>query len=75
MTIGIEFLNGMTAFGKTVLEKPENKKEIELLVSKACHQEMNIKYITAPQADRIITQEEKLQNLAKESDIPFSITD
>ena len=25
MTVGIEFPNGMTPFGKTVLERPENK--------------------------------------------------
>ena len=28
MTIGIEFPNGMTSFGKTVLERPENKNEL-----------------------------------------------
>ena len=36
MTVGIEFPNGMTSFGKTVLEKPENIREISNLVSIAC---------------------------------------
>ena len=46
MTVGIEFPNGMTSFGKTVLEKPENIREISNLVSIACGKEMQIKYIT-----------------------------
>ena len=36
MTVGIEFPNGMSAFNRTVLEKPENIKEISTLVSMAC---------------------------------------
>ena len=46
MTVGIEFPNGLTSFGKTVLEKQENIKEITNLVSMASGKPMNIKYIT-----------------------------
>ena len=63
----------MTAFGKTVLEKQENIREISNLVSIACGKEMQIKYITQNNEVNQISQEENLQNLANESDIPFHI--
>lgn len=73
MTVGIEFPNGMTAFGKAVLEKTENIREISNLVSMACGKEMQIKYITQNNQVHQMTGEENLQNLANESDIPFNI--
>ena len=73
MTIGIEFPNGMTAFGKTVLQKQENIREISNLVSMACGKEMQIKYIENTNQIHQMTSEENLQNLANESDIPFNI--
>ena len=73
MTIGIEFPKGMTAFGKTVLEKQENIKEISDMVSIACGKEMQIKYINTNNQVHQMTNEENLQNLANESDIPFNI--
>lgn len=75
MTVGIEFPNGMTPFGKTVLERQENIREISNLVSMACGKEMNIKYII-PEAQgqqQTMTNEQNLQNFAKESDIPFHV--
>ncbi len=48
MTIGIEFQGGLNDFRKGILEKDENKKEIEKLVSIACAKEMQIKYIDTP---------------------------
>ncbi len=73
MTIGIEFPKGMTAFGKTVLEKQENIREISDMVSIACGKEMQIKYINNNNQVHQITNEENLQNLANESNIPFNI--
>ncbi len=73
MTVGIEFPNGMTSFGKTVLEKQENMREISNLVSMACGKEMQIKYINGVTEQHQLTNEESLQNFAKESDIPFNI--
>ena len=73
MTIGIEFPNGMTAFGKTVLEKQENIREISNLVSMACGKEMQIKYVIPNNEVHQMTREENLQNLANESDIPFNV--
>ena len=75
MTVGIEFPNGMTSFGKLVLDKQENMREISNLVSMACGKEMQIKYIVPEQNAHKVTREENLQNLANESDIPFNIID
>lgn len=74
MTVGIEFPKGLTPFGKAVLEKPENIHEISNLVSMACGKEMQIKYI--PKASNVQVKpsaEQDIQNLAKESDIPFNV--
>lgn len=74
MTVGIEFPKGMTAFGKTVLEKQENIREISNLVSMACGKQMQIKYLSQQEPEQHqMTKEENLQNFAKESDIPFTI--
>ena len=73
MIVGIEFPRGLTPFGKAVLEKPENVNEISKLVSMACGKEMQIKYINGNNQVHKLTNEEDLQNLANESDIPFNI--
>ena len=73
MTVVIEFPNGISSFGKLVLDKQENMKEISNLVSIACGKEMNIKYLIPEQNNHKLTREENLQNLVNESDIPFNI--
>ena len=73
MTVGIEFKNGMSAFGKTVLEKPENIREISKMVSMACGKPMDIKYISNDTQVNQISQEESLQQFANDSDIPFNV--
>ena len=45
MTLGIEFPNGLTAFGKTIIEKPENMQELVKQVSIQAGKEMKIKLI------------------------------
>ena len=72
MTVGIEFPNGLTAFGRTVLEKQENIKEISNLVSMASGKPMNIKYITNV-GNMQETEEKNIKSIAKESDIPFNV--
>ena len=52
MTIGIEFSNGLNDFRKQLLEKGENRKEIEKLVSIACGKEMQVKYIDKPVGEK-----------------------
>lgn len=74
MTVGIEFPKGITPFGKTVLEKPENKIEISNQVSIACGKTMQIKYIdTKPQDSGEASEESELSNFANKFDIPFDI--
>lgn len=73
MTVAIEFPKGMTPFGKAVLEKQENIREITNLVSLACGKEMQIKYITPTSKQQPVTKEETIQNFANETDIPFNI--
>ena len=74
MTVGIKFPKGITAFGKTVLEKQENVKEISTLVSMACGKDMQIKYISEAQNQVVKNNpEDAIKKLAKESDIPFNI--
>ena len=76
MTIGIEFPNGMTAFGKTILEKPESTKIISDMVSIAKGKEMHIKYIEGgnntlePQSNV-----ETIENFANGMDLPFNVID
>ena len=74
MTVGIEFPKGMTPFGKTVLEKPENKEEIAKQISIACGKEMHIKYLdTKPQDNGEMSEEQELSNFANQFDIPFDV--
>ena len=74
MTVGIEFPKGITPFGKTVLEKPENKMEISNQVSVACGKTMQIKYIDAkPQDVGEVSEESELSNFASKFDIPLDV--
>ena len=75
MTVGIQFPNGLSAFGKTVLEKQENIREISNLVSMACGKEMQIKYIEGSnaKANSNISVEDNIKNFANEADIPFNV--
>lgn len=74
MTVGIEFSRGLTSFGRTILEKQENIKELTNMVSIASGKTMQIKYITnVEEAKNQFNREENIQNFANESDIPFNI--
>ncbi len=73
-TVGIKFKKGMTAFGKAVLDKQENIKEISSLVSLACGKDMQIKYINDAQNQGAVhNPEDDIQKLASESNIPFNM--
>ena len=64
----IEFKNGITAFGKTVLTKSENINEIEKMVSEAVGKDLKIKYIEK-QENEILEGPTKIEGL----DIPINI--
>ena len=74
MTIGIEFPNGMSKFGKTILESPENTKIISDLVSIAKGKEMHIKYIDGGNSNREQQNNvETIENFANGMDLPFNV--
>ena len=75
MTIVIQFPGGITSFGKTVLEKPENKQELIKQVSMAYGKEMNIKYIDAKPKEQETNEEQELTKFADGFDIPFDVVE
>ena len=74
MTVGIEFPNGLNSFGKTVLEKAENKNEIEKQISIACGKQMNVKYIDLKE-DSIEIAKNDAESMINNLDIPFDVID
>jgi hypothetical protein len=74
MTVAIEFPNGITAFGKTVLEKSENINEIEKQVSIVCGKEMRVKFIDTKQQNKQQSNNANtIEAFAKDLDVPFSV--
>ena len=71
LTIEIIFPNGLTKFGKDLLEKPENMQEIVKLVSMECGKEMRVKYVDA--VDYVAKKENNLEDMVKGLDIPVNI--
>lgn len=75
MTVGIEFPNGMTPFGKTVLERQENKNELIKQISIVSGKEMNVKYIDLKENQANPKESNSAENLISNLDIPFNIID
>ena len=78
MTIGISFPDGITAFGKTILEKPENINELSRVVSMEYGKDMKVRIIE--NIDSLPKKEEKsesssIENMANDLDIPLNIID
>ena len=73
MTVGIEFPNGMTAFGKTVLEKSENKNELIKQISMVSGKEMNIRYIDLKAVSQSAQKEDTVESMMSGLDIPFNV--
>ena len=74
MTVGIQFPNGINAFGKTVLEKAENKVEIEKKVSIVSGKTMNVKYIDLKENNNQ-AQSNSVEDMMNGLDIPFNVID
>ncbi len=70
LTLEVIFPNGLTAFGKSMLEKPENINELTKLVAIQCGKEMRIKYIDAKE---YIPKEENIEEKIKKLDVPIDI--
>jgi len=73
LTLEVIFPNGLTTFGKSMLEKPENMNEIARLVALNCGKEMRIKYIDAK--EYVPKEENNIENVIKGLDIPVDIID
>ena len=75
MSIGISFPDGINAFGKSILEKPENINELSRIVSMEYGKDMKIKIVTdvnsLPKKEE--SKENPIENMASELDIPINI--
>ena len=52
MTVGIVFPNGITPFGKSILDKPESVNELTKWISLEYGKPMQVKYIDAKQPEK-----------------------
>ena len=75
MTVGIKFKDGMTPFGKTVLENVDNKRDLAKQISIACGKEMNVKYIDLKSQGSMQNTEKTVENMMSDLDIPFNVVD
>ena len=53
MVIEIEFPNGLTPFGKGVLEKPENKNELVKIISQEMGKSMQVRYKDSKEVKKV----------------------
>ena len=72
MTVGIVFPNGITPFGRSILDKPESVNELTKLVSIEYGKPMQVKYIDAKKPNNNI---DITQNISKEMGMPVNIID
>ena len=72
MMIGIEFPNGLTPFGKTILEKPEHMAELTKLVSMEYGKDMVVKLIDENNLPKFVKDNE-IDNITKNIDMPINI--
>ena len=70
--IGIEFPNGLTPFGKTVLEKNENMNELIKRISILFGKEMKIKLVDLTKKEEVKKISE-LESFAKDMNLPINI--
>lgn len=75
MTVGISFPDGINAFGKSILEKPENITELSRIISMEYGKDMKVRIIES--VDSLPKKEEKneLESMASDLDIPFNVID
>ena len=73
MTVGLSFPEGLNAFGKSILEKPENITELSRTFSMEYGKDMKVRIIES--VDALPKKEEKneLESMANDLDIPFNV--
>lgn len=72
MMVGIEFPNGLTSFGKAILEKPENMQELTKAVSIEYGKEMVVKLLDENNMQKFVKNDE-FENITKNIDMPINI--
>ena len=75
MTIGIQFPNGLTPFGKSILEKAENINELSRLISMEYGKEMRVKILDNKSFSTKKEEKNPIENMANDLDIPINIID
>ncbi len=73
MTIGLSFPEGLNAFGKSILEKPENTTEISKIFSMEYGKDMKVKIIESVEALPNKEEKNELESMANDLDIPFNV--
>ena len=72
MTVGIVFQNGITPFGRSILDKPESVNELTKLVSLEYGKPMQVRYIDAKNPEQT---KDVLGELTSEIGMPINIID
>ena len=73
MTVGIKFEKGLTPFGKTILEMPENMSEITKQISIELGKPMRV--VLIDNNDEIAQKTDRFNNISNDLDMPINIID
>ena len=75
MTVGISFPDGINAFGRTILEKPESISELSKSISMQYGKEMKVKIIESIDAlpKKEQSKETEIKTAMGDLDIPINI--
>ncbi len=73
MTVGINFEKGLTPFGKTILERPENMNEIVKQVSIELGKPIRV--VLIDNNDEISAKADNFNDIAKEFNMPINIVE
>ena len=71
LTLQIIFPNGLTTFGKSMLERSENINEIKKIISIITGKQMQIKYIDEKVCNEL--QKDNIEEVIKTLDVPVNI--
>ena len=72
MTVGIVFPNGITPFGRSILDKPESVNELTKIVSLEFGKPMQVRYIDAKHPEQ---SKDLVGEITKEIGMPINIID
>lgn len=72
MTVGIVFQNGITPFGRSILDKPESVNELTKIISLEYGKPMQVRYIDAKHPEQ---HKDLVGEITKEIGMPINIID